>query len=94
MALIDDSGALDIIKFKRKSATVSWKLMFTRSMLQTSDMSEQHRILVEVSDLVVAGVLQTTLTQEDGPIKAADLQNCLQQAENGTATGKNFLVDF
>ncbi len=94
MALIDDPKSLDILKFKRKSVTISWELMFTRSLFQTPDMIEQHRILAEVSALVDAGVLRSTLATQSAPINAANLRALHEIAENGTAIGKNVLVGF
>ncbi|OYY88751.1 MAG: Zn-dependent oxidoreductase, partial [Rhizobiales bacterium 24-66-13] len=44
-ALIDDPATLDINGFKRKSVSVHWELMFTRSMFETADMEAQHAIL-------------------------------------------------
>src|SRR5690606_33508628 len=43
LALIDDpEQPLDVMKLKRKSLSLHWELMFTRSLFQTDDMIEQH----------------------------------------------------
>lgn len=61
LALIDDPlQPLDVMQLKLKSLSLHWELMFTRSLYQTADMIEQHRLLERVSDLVDAGVLKTT----------------------------------
>src|SRR6202007_1043370 len=57
-----------MMPFKAKSITISWEMMFTRSLFRTDDMIAQHRLLVRVSELVDAGKLRTTLTQTLGRI--------------------------
>lgn len=94
LALIDDPAVLDVVPFKRKSVTVSWELMFTRSLFRTADMVEQHRILSEVAALVDAGVIRSTLTQQGGPINATNLRALHETAERGTGIGKSVLVGF
>ncbi|MFC7396851.1 zinc-binding alcohol dehydrogenase family protein [Chelatococcus sp. GCM10030263] len=94
LALIDDPKVLDIVPLKRKSISVHWELMFTRPMFQTPDMIEQHRILTEVAALVDAGVLRTTLTDDLGPITAANLRRAHALLESGRAIGKTVLAGF
>jgi zinc-binding alcohol dehydrogenase family protein len=94
LALIDDPDVLDVVPFKRKSVTVSWELMFTRSMFQTPDMAEQHRILSEVSAMVDEGLIRSTLTRQGGPINAANLRALHEIAEGGSGIGKSVLVGF
>ncbi len=94
IALIDDPKSFDIVPLKRKSISVSWELMFTRSMYATADMIEQHKLLEEVSHLVDAGVLQTTLTQSLSPINAANLKQVHTIVESGKAIGKTVLEGF
>jgi zinc-binding alcohol dehydrogenase family protein len=94
LGLIDDPETLNIRPFKMKSITVAWELMFTRSLYQTGDMIEQHRLLNQVADLVDQGVLQTTLTGETGPITAATLTAAHKLVESGSAIGKNVIAGF
>lgn len=94
LGLIDDPESLNIRPFKMKSITVAWELMFTRSLYQTGDMIEQHRLLNKVGDLVDQGVLQTTLTGETGPITAATLKAAHELVESGSAIGKNVIAGF
>jgi zinc-binding alcohol dehydrogenase family protein len=94
VALIDDPAAFDIMPFKRKSVTVSWEFMFTRSMFETADMVAQHRILEEASALVDAGLLRTTMTRSEGPINAANLKKVHALLERGEAIGKAVLSGF
>ena len=92
--LIDDPATLDIIKFKRKSVSVHWELMFTRSIFNTPDIAEQGKILNEVSRLVDAGVLKTTMTEKYTPINAANLKQVHTLIESGKARGKIVLAGF
>jgi len=94
LALIDDPDVLDIAAFKRKSVTISWEFMFTRALFETEDMAAQGQLLNEVSALVDAGVLSTTLTSSDGPINAARLKQAHRAVESGRSIGKTVLVGF
>lgn len=94
IALIDDPISFDIVPLKRKAITVAWELMFTRSLFGTADMIEQHRLLEEVSRLVDAGVLKTTLTKKMAPINAANLKTVHALLESGKAIGKTVLEGF
>ncbi|RWD59699.1 MAG: zinc-binding alcohol dehydrogenase family protein [Mesorhizobium sp.] len=92
--LIDDPGAFDVMLFKRKSVSIHHELMFTRSIFGTPDMAEQGRVLKEVSRLVDAGRLRTTLTRRLSPINAANLKIAHALLESGTARGKIVLEGF
>jgi zinc-binding alcohol dehydrogenase family protein len=94
IALIDDPKAFDIVPFKRKSVSVSWELMFTRSIFETDDMIEQHRILNEVSALADSGVVRTTMTISNRRINATNLTAAHALLEKGAAIGKVVLVGF
>ena len=61
LALIDDPKALDVSKLKRKSLSLHWEFMYTRSMFETPDMIEQHNLLNRVAQLIDAGTLKTTV---------------------------------
>ncbi|MET1116383.1 MAG: zinc-binding alcohol dehydrogenase family protein [Comamonas sp.] len=92
--LIDDPATLDIMPFKRKSVSVHWELMFTRSLFGTDDMISQHRLLGEVAALVDAGLLRTTLAEHFGPINAANLRRAHALLESGRARGKVVLENW
>ncbi len=94
LALIDDPDVLDIVKLKRKSISVHWELMFTRSLYQTKDVIAQHQLLDEVADLVDAGLLRTTLTTDAGIINADNLKRVHALVEGGRAIGKTVLAGF
>ena len=94
LAMIDDPETFDIVPFKRKSLSVHWELMFTRALYGTTDMSEQHRILTEVSALLDRRVLRTTLRNDYGPINAANLRRAHAAVESGRSIGKIVLSGF
>jgi NADPH:quinone reductase len=94
LALIDDPDSLDIVPFKRKSLSVHWEMMFTRSLFGTPDMDQQHRLLTEVAELVDAGVLRSTLKEDIGPVNAANLRRAHAIVESGRSIGKVVLTGF
>lgn len=95
LGLIDDPATpLDIGLMKSKSLSLHWEFMYTRSLHHTEDMQAQHRILNEVSDLVDAGVLRTTLREHLGTIHAANLRRAHAQLESATTIGKLVLGGF
>lgn len=94
LALIDDPAHLDIVPFKRKSLSVHWELMFTRSLYQTEDMIKQHQLLERVSALVDEGVIKTTVGEHYGSITADNLKRAHVVIEGGKAKGKIVLEGF
>ncbi|MNV03522.1 Zinc-type alcohol dehydrogenase-like protein [compost metagenome] len=94
LALIDDPATLDANPLKRKAASLHWEFMFTRSLFETPDMIEQHKLLEEVARLVDAGTLRTTLGEHYGSINAANLKRAHAQIESGRAKGKVVLEGF
>ncbi|MDH4652144.1 zinc-binding alcohol dehydrogenase family protein [Pseudomonas sp. JS3066] len=94
LGLIDDPASLDVAKLKRKSLSLHWEFMYTRSMFQTPDILEQHRLLERVSQLIDAGVLKTTVGEHFGTINAANLRRAHALLESGKAKGKIVLEGF
>jgi zinc-binding alcohol dehydrogenase family protein len=94
LALIDDPETLDVVPMKRKSLSLHWELMFTRSMYQTADMIAQHQLLTRVAELIDSGVLKTTLGEHFGTINAANLTRAHALLESGKARGKIVLEGF
>ncbi|MCV9941209.1 zinc-binding alcohol dehydrogenase family protein [Boseaceae bacterium BT-24-1] len=92
--LIDDPEPIDVMKLKRKSVSLHWELMFTRSLFGTADMIAQHELLNEVSTMVDAGRLKTTLGEHFGRIDAANLKRAHALLETGKAKGKIVLEGF
>jgi NADPH:quinone reductase len=92
--LIDDPAALDVVGFKRKSVSIHWELMFTRSIYETADIGEQGKLLNEVAALIDSGKIKTTLTEVIRPINAANLRMAHATLESGRAKGKIVLEGF
>jgi zinc-binding alcohol dehydrogenase family protein len=92
--LIDDPELIDMRKLKRKSASLHWEFMFTRSMFETADVLEQNGLLTEVARLVDAGKIKTTLGETYGQINAANLRRAHALIESGKAKGKIVLEGF
>ena len=92
--LIDDPQTLDANVLKRKSLSLHWELMFTRSLFQTADMDEQGKLLNEVARLVDEGRIRTTLAEHFGTINAANLKRAHALIESGRAKGKIVLEGF
>jgi zinc-binding alcohol dehydrogenase family protein len=93
-ALIDDPTLIDVRKFKVKSASLHWESMFTRSVFQTPDMIEQHRILEQISTLVDDGLVHTTLGATGGRITAENLRKAHAAIESNKSIGKIVLEGF
>lgn len=94
LALIDDPELIDIRPMKRKSLSLHWELMFTRSLYQTEDMIAQQQLLQQVADMVDAGKLKTTLNSDFGTINAENLRKAHQLIESQQAIGKLVLSGF
>tara|TARA_R110000751_G_scaffold48789_6_gene108460 strand:- start:5506 stop:6627 length:1122 start_codon:yes stop_codon:yes gene_type:complete len=73
---------------KAKSASFSYEFMFTRSMFQTPDMIEQHKLLSEIAKMVDAGKLQVTATENYGGLTPESLRKAHEFLESGKAIGK------
>lgn len=90
LALIDDppAGAINVLAMKRKSLSLHWELMFTRSLYQTADQALQGQCLATVAEMVDQGRLRSTLQTLRRPIQAATLQEAHRALESGRAIGK------
>jgi len=91
---IDDFKGLPIELLKQKSVGFVWEFMFTRSLQQTPDLIAQHDLLREVSRLVDAGALRTTLTENLGPLSVEALLEGHRRLESGSTIGKVALDGF
>ncbi len=89
LALIDDPEQLDVVKLKRKSLSLHWEFMFTRSLFETADMLKQHALLERVAQLIDAGVLRTTLGEH-----CVNLRRAHALLESGKSRGKIVLEGF
>lgn len=93
-ALIDDPEYIDVRLLKRKSISLNWESMFTRSMFKTDDMIAQHDLLNELADLVDAGRIKSTVAERLGLINAENLRRAHALLESGRSRGKIVLEGF
>ena len=89
-----DDGLREISVLKAKSIAWHWELMFTRSLYQTQDMIEQHRLLNAVADLADDGRINTTATLALTPISAENLRKAHELSEEGHVLGKIVLYGW
>lgn len=94
LGLIDDPTQLNALLLKKKSLSLHWESMFTRSTFDTADLNAQGQILNEISHLVDEGHLRTTLSQNLGSITAATLRKAHAMIESGQTKGKIVLEGF
>ena len=93
IVFIDDPvESPDITVFKLKSITLSWELMFTRSIFQTDDMSEQGKLLSTVAGLLDEGTLITTRQMTLNGLTPENIQAMHIKQESGTMMGKQVLI--
>ena len=92
LALIDDPATLDAMPLKRKSISLHWEFMFTRSMYRVADMVEQHKLLDRVAALLDEGVLKTTVGEHFGDITVDNLRRAHAVLESSKAVGKIVLA--
>ncbi len=89
LCLIDDPDPiLDINLLKRKSATICWEFMFTRTAFQTEDLARQGEILNELARLVDEKKVRTTMKENYGAVSAVNLKRAHAKLESGSTIGK------
>ncbi len=79
---------------KMKAASLHWEFMFTRSMHQTPDMIEQHKLLTYVAEQIDAGKIRTTVSEVLSPINAVSMRAAHQAIKTGQAMGKIVIEGF
>ncbi len=95
LALIDDPAEpLDIMQLKRKSLSLHWEFMYTRSMFTTDDMIEQHHLLNALADMIDQGIIKTTVGEHFGVINSENLKRAHAALETNSAIGKIILEGF
>jgi len=93
IGLIDSPADFDIMPLKMKSVSLHWETMFTRSLFNTADISEQGHILAEIAALVDAGKLKPTGVEVMSPLNAATLRAAHRKIETGKSIGKTVVVN-
>ena len=92
---IDDTDLpMPMSGMKMKAASLHWEFMFARSMHQTPDMIEQHKLLSYVADQIDAGNIKTTVSEVLSPINAANMREAHRLVETGQAKGKIVVEGF
>ena len=91
LALIDDPQVFDIASLKRKSLTVSWELMFTKSLFGHRPES-QGEILAKVGALVDAGKVRSTGRTVLHGFSPENVRRAHELLEAGKSVGKIVLV--
>ncbi|MGB5064582.1 MAG: zinc-binding alcohol dehydrogenase family protein [Candidatus Competibacter sp.] len=79
---------------KMKAASLRWEFMFARTMFETPDMIEQHRLLTYVAQEIDAGRIRTTLDKVLSPINAENIRAVHALIETGQAKGKIVVQSF
>lgn len=92
--IVENKAPLAVDPLFKKSATLVFELMFTRSMFGTADMIKQHELLNEVAALIDDGSLRTTVGEAAGRINAANLTRVHALLEGGRTIGKLVLSGF
>lgn len=82
---------LDARPLMRKSLSLHWEMMFTRSLFGTDDLAEQGRLLAAVARGIDAGELRGTRGRHFGVLSAANLRTAHAWVESGQAIGKAVL---
>ena len=94
VSIVENQQPLAQNVMKLKAASFSWEFMFTRSMYQTPDMIEQHRLLNRIANWIDAGKIQATANDVITPINAANLRAAHATLEGGSAIGKIVLAGW
>lgn len=92
--IVDAMSPVDLNQLKFKSATFVWEMMFTRTIFQTEDQIEQHRLLNRVAEMVDSGIIKTTLTKRLKPIQATTMRQAHAIVETGSSIGKVVVENF
>lgn len=93
-SIVPFKTAPDINSIMRKSATLVWEFMFTRSMFATADIRAQRDILNTVAKLIDAGQIKSAATHDLGLINAANLRAAHGRLESQRTIGKLTLTGF
>ncbi len=78
----------DLDLLKSKSAGFVWEFMFTRPMLDTPDLIQQHHLLNKIADLIDSNIIQHTRTTAVNPFFADNIQQAHSQLLTGNTIGK------
>jgi zinc-binding alcohol dehydrogenase family protein len=94
IGIIESGFNPDISALMKKSGSLHTEYIFTRGMLQTANISTQHRTLEAIAHMVDNGTLRSTMTENFGTINAANLKRAHEAVEAGSVRGKIVLEGF
>jgi len=87
-AVVDTREKHDPSALKKKGAGFVWEFMFTRSMFQTEDMIQQHKLLNKIAKLLDEGKIKTTLNTTSATLNTENIRQLHRQLETGSTIGK------
>ncbi len=93
-SIVPFDKAPDINALMRKSATLAWEFMFTRSMFATPDLGAQGDILDSLAGLIEAGQLMPAAARDLGAVCARNLRSAHARLESERTVGKLTLTGF
>ncbi|CAK4681964.1 unnamed protein product [Aphanomyces euteiches] len=93
-AISPNDDNIPIQKLFLKSAGFYWLALGTRSIFNTGDLDEHHRILDEVSALVDAKRIRSIVGKDLGIMNAENLKKAHAPLEGGHVIGKLVLTGF
>ena len=89
---IDSAPEDDFQVLKPKALTWHWENVFARAVHGALDITNQHRVLDAVADLVEARKIRPTMTQVFHGVNIANLREAHRRIELGHTAGKIVLV--
>jgi NADPH:quinone reductase-like Zn-dependent oxidoreductase len=92
LLIIVGAGSMAIQLVKNKNAGFVWEFMFTRTMYQTPDMIQQHKLLCAIADMVDEEKIRTTLHTALGTLTPDNLREAHRRLKTGHGVGKLVLT--
>jgi zinc-binding alcohol dehydrogenase family protein len=94
VGFIDDPKGMDVMPMKAKSMSLHHEFVFARTLHQTPDVHLQGHWLTRVGEMMAAGQIVSTMTEQLGPINATNLTRAHVLQESGRVHGKLVLEGF
>ncbi len=86
--LASTKAKLDLDLYMAKSVQINYQLMFTRSLFQTKTMQLQGDFLERLAEMIAAGQIKHTMTENFGPMTAESISRAHVRVESGRMIGK------
>lgn len=91
--LANFNNLYDVNLLKAKSITLTWEMMFTRSMYNTDDIIEQHNILNNVAELIDDNKILSITSSSLSPIDRENIIKAHTMIERGDMIGKMIITN-